>query len=100
MDFLTYMDSLSFLWNFKTRRKSNVTNSGDKGTYVIIYSYYSWIYFVVFNRLNKNRQDLSWDTFFAIGVVLIVIGLVIRIQSLWTLKQYFTYSVSIIEIIN
>jgi protein-S-isoprenylcysteine O-methyltransferase Ste14 len=38
-----------------------------------------------------------WDAFFAVGVVLTVIGLMIRIQSILTLKQYFTYSVSQVE---
>ena len=38
-----------------------------------------------------------WDAFFAVGVVLAVIGLMIRIQSMLTLKQYFTYLVSQVE---
>jgi protein-S-isoprenylcysteine O-methyltransferase Ste14 len=35
-----------------------------------------------------------WDAFFAVGAVLTVTGLLIRIQSILTLKQYFTYSVA------
>ncbi len=38
-----------------------------------------------------------WDAFFAVGVVLTVLGLMIRIQSILTLKQYFTYSVAQVE---
>jgi protein-S-isoprenylcysteine O-methyltransferase Ste14 len=39
----------------------------------------------------------SWDTFFAIGAVLVVIGLMIRIWAISTLKQHFTYSVAKVE---
>ena len=38
-----------------------------------------------------------WDTFFAIGALLSVLGLVIRITSILTLKQHFTYTVTEIE---
>ena len=84
--------------NFKQRRKSNVTNSGDKGSLWLLYILITVGYILSFSiGSTKIGRIYHWDTFFAIGVVLIVIGLVIRIQSLWTLKQYFTYSVSIIE---
>jgi len=36
----------------------------------------------------------DWNNFFAIGVALFVIGLLIRVHSLLTLRQYFTYSVA------
>ncbi len=39
----------------------------------------------------------DWNTFFAIGMALFVIGLIIRIQSIRTLKQYFSYSVEQVE---
>jgi protein-S-isoprenylcysteine O-methyltransferase Ste14 len=87
-----------FFMNFKQRRKSNVTNSGDKGSLWLLYILITVGYILSFSiGSTKIGRIYHWDTFFAIGVVLIVIGLVIRIQSLWTLKQYFTYSVSIIE---
>jgi len=38
-----------------------------------------------------------WNTFFVIGMALFVIGFMIRIHSILTLKQYFTYSVAKVE---
>ena len=64
---------------------------------VVVYSHYDWLCFVIFNRRNKNRQDKSLGHLFAVGVVLTVIGLTTRVQSILTLKQYFIYSVSQVE---
>jgi protein-S-isoprenylcysteine O-methyltransferase Ste14 len=38
-----------------------------------------------------------WDAFFALGVIFTVIGLMIRIHSILTLKQYFTYFVAKVD---
>lgn len=38
-----------------------------------------------------------WDTFFATGALLIIVGLIIRIIAILTLKQHFTYTVTKIE---
>jgi protein-S-isoprenylcysteine O-methyltransferase len=38
-----------------------------------------------------------WDIFFLIGIVLILIGMIIRIYSIKTLSQQFTYTVTNIE---
>jgi len=46
---------------------------------------------------TKTSRMQAWNTFFAIGMTLFVIGLMIRIHSLLTLKQYFTYSVAKVE---
>ena len=46
---------------------------------------------------TKIGRIYDWNTFFAIGMTLFVIGLMIRIHSLLTLKQYFTYSVAKVE---
>jgi protein-S-isoprenylcysteine O-methyltransferase Ste14 len=84
--------------NFRQRRKSNVINSGDKGSLRLLYILITVGYVLSFSiGSTKIGRIYHWDTLFAIGVVLIVIGLVIRIQSIWTLKQYFTYSVAKIE---
>ena len=84
--------------NFRQRRKSNVINSGDKGSLRLLYILITVGYVLSFSiGSTKIGRIYHWDTLFAIGVVLIVIGLIIRIQSIWTLKQYFTYSVAKIE---
>jgi protein-S-isoprenylcysteine O-methyltransferase Ste14 len=46
---------------------------------------------------TKTGRIHAWNVFFAIGMALIAIGLVIRIHSILTLKQYFTYSVAKVE---
>ena len=46
---------------------------------------------------TQNGRMHSWDTFFAIGSGLVVIGLAVRVQSILTLRHYFTYSVAKIE---
>jgi len=61
---------------------------------VVVCSRYGWLCPIIFHRRNKNRQDESLGCFFAVGVVLALTGLVIRVGSILTLKQYFTYSVA------
>jgi len=46
---------------------------------------------------TKIGRISPWNTFFVIGFVLIAFGLFIRIKSLLTLKQHFTYTVTKIE---
>ena len=46
---------------------------------------------------TKMGRIYPWSTFFAIGMALFAAGLAIRIHSILTLKQYFTYSVSKVE---
>ena len=46
---------------------------------------------------TKIGRIYSWNILFGIGMVIFVIGLLIRIHSILTLKQYFTYSVATVE---
>ena len=62
--------------------------------YILITVGYTLSFCIGSTRIGRIYD---WDTFLAIGVVLIVIGLSIRILSILTLKQHFTYSVAIIE---
>jgi protein-S-isoprenylcysteine O-methyltransferase Ste14 len=81
--------------NLRQRGKKNVTTSGDKGSlwllYILITIGYSLSFLIGATKMGRMSH---WDTFFAVGAVLTVIGLLIRIQSILTLKQYFTYSVA------
>ena len=82
----------------RQRSKSNVTSTGDKGSLWLIYISISVGYFLSFSiGATKLGRIYHWDTFFAIGSVMIAIGLIIRIMALMTLKQFFTYSVSKVE---
>jgi protein-S-isoprenylcysteine O-methyltransferase Ste14 len=84
--------------NLRQRKNRNVRYSGDKGSLWLLYILIAVGYALSFS-IGSTRigRIYDWDTFFAIGVVLIVIGLTIRILSILTLKQHFTYSVATIE---
>lgn len=84
--------------NLRQRRKNTVAASGDKGSLWLLYALITTGYALSFSiGATGTGRIYHWDTFFAIGVVLIVIGLIIRIQSILSLKQYFTYSVAKVE---
>jgi protein-S-isoprenylcysteine O-methyltransferase Ste14 len=46
---------------------------------------------------TKIGRVYPWDTFFAIGALLVTSGLAIRIHSMLTLKRYFTYAVAKVD---
>jgi protein-S-isoprenylcysteine O-methyltransferase Ste14 len=84
--------------NVKQRRKSKVTTSSDKGSIWWLYGLITVGYAMSFAiGATKIGRIYQWNTFFAIGMVLFVIGFLIRIHSILTLKQYFTYSVAKVE---
>jgi protein-S-isoprenylcysteine O-methyltransferase Ste14 len=84
--------------NLRQRGKSIVTTSSDKGSLWLLYILITIGYALSFSiGATKIGRMNHWDAFFAVGVVLAVIGFTIRIQSMLTLKQYFTYSVSKVE---
>jgi protein-S-isoprenylcysteine O-methyltransferase Ste14 len=84
--------------NLRQRRSSTVTSSGDKGSLWLLYILITIGYIFSFSiGATKIGRINHWDTFFAIGFILIAIGLVIRIQSILTLRKQFTYSVAKIE---
>ena len=84
--------------NVRSKSKGTVATSGDKGSLWLLYGLITLGYFLSFSiGATKTGRMKSWDTFFAIGSGLVVIGLMIRMQSIWTLRQYFTYSVAKIE---
>ncbi len=81
--------------NLRQRNKSKVTNSSDKKSLWWLYSLITVGYALSFSiGATKIGRIYDWNTFFAIGMLLFVIGLMIRIHALLTLKQYFTYSVA------
>ncbi len=81
--------------NLRQRRKSKTANSGDKKSLWVLYILITLGYLLAFSiGATKIGRVYYWDTCFAIGVAMVVIGLIIRIQSMLALKQYFTYSVA------
>ena len=84
--------------NLRQRGKSIVTTSSDKGSLWLLYTLITIGYALSFSiGATKIGRMNHWAAFFVVGVVLTVIGLMIRIQSMLTLKQYFTYSISQVE---
>ena len=86
------------LMSLRQRRISNIKSSGDKGSLLLLYISISVGYFLSFSiGATKTGRIYHWNTFFVIGTIIIAAGLIIRIMSILTLKQYFTYSVAQIE---
>jgi len=84
--------------NLRQRNKSKVTTSGDKSSLWLLYGLITAGYALSFSiGATKTGRIYHWNTFFAIGMVLVVVGFIIRIYSILTLRQYFTYSVAKLE---
>ncbi len=86
------------IMNFRQRKKRIVKTSSDKGSLFSLYCLITVGYALSFAiGATKIGRIYSWNTFFAIGMAIFTIGLLIRVHSLLTLKQYFTYSVANVE---
>ena len=84
--------------NLRQRSKSRVATSGDKRSLWWLYGLITVGYALSFSiGATTIGRIYYWNTLFAIGMALVVIGFVIRIHSILTLKQYFTYSVAKVE---
>jgi protein-S-isoprenylcysteine O-methyltransferase Ste14 len=84
--------------NLRQRRKGNVTASSDKGSLWWLYSLITVGYVLSFSiGATKIGRIYYWDTVFEIGMALFAIGLMIRVHSLLTLKQFFIYTVAKVE---
>jgi protein-S-isoprenylcysteine O-methyltransferase Ste14 len=104
---LVIIIAFSYLYGFfeifmsvrqRLKRKQNIVKSGDKASIWILLIFIAIGYFLSFRiGMTKLGRIYLWNTFFAIGAILIIAGLIIRIKSILTLKQHFTYTVSKIE---
>ena len=84
--------------NLRQKKKSIVTTSNDKNSLRLLYGLITVGYFLSFAiGATKLGRIYHWNTFFAVGMSLVVIGLMIRIHSILTLRQFFTYSVAKVE---
>lgn len=82
----------------RQRHERSVSQTGDKWSVWIITISISigfWLSFIVGS--TKIGRIYHWDLFFAIGFILIITGLILRVKSILTLKQQFTYTVTKIE---
>jgi protein-S-isoprenylcysteine O-methyltransferase Ste14 len=86
---------------FMSRRqqdKREISKSGDKGSIwllTISISIGYWLSFIIAS--TKMGRIYHWNTFFVIGSILALTGLIIRVTSILKLKQQFTYTVTKIE---
>jgi protein-S-isoprenylcysteine O-methyltransferase Ste14 len=84
--------------NLRQRSRSKITTSNDKSSLWWLYGFITLGYALSFAiGATKIGRIYAWNTLFAVGMALFVIGFIIRIHSLLTLKQYFTYSVAKVE---
>jgi protein-S-isoprenylcysteine O-methyltransferase Ste14 len=82
----------------RQKDKRKISESGDKGSIwllTISISLGYWLSFIIAS--TKTGRIYHWNTFFIIGSVLALIGLIIRVTSIMKLKQQFTYTVTKIE---
>lgn len=84
--------------NFRQRRHSKVTATRDKGSLWLLYGLITLGYALSFAiGATKIGRIYPWNAFFGVGLFLFALGLTLRVASLLTLKQYFTYSVAQVE---
>ncbi len=84
--------------NLRQRSKNKATTTNDKGSLWLLYGLITLGYALTFTiGATKIGRVYDWNTFFAIGMALVVVGFIIRIYSMLTLNQYFTYSVAKVE---
>jgi protein-S-isoprenylcysteine O-methyltransferase Ste14 len=102
---LTIIIAFSILYGlfeiFMSRRQHDgrkISVSGDKGSIWVLVMSISmgyWLSFII-GATTIGRMP-HWNTFFIIGSVMALAGLIIRVTSILELKQQFTYTVSSIE---
>ncbi len=102
---LVFLISFSYLYAIfefvigRLQKRGNIIEkSNDKGSiWVLIiaitlgFTFSFWIGATKIGRLNH------WNTYFVIGLILMITGLIIRISSILTLKRHFTFTVTQIE---
>jgi protein-S-isoprenylcysteine O-methyltransferase Ste14 len=87
-----------FFMSRRQSHKENIVKSGDRfSVWIIIISISIgyWLSFLI--GATKTGRIYHWNTFFTAGFILIIIGLIIRVTSIMTLKRQFTYTVTKIE---
>ena len=82
----------------RQQRKQEIVKSGDKASIWILTVLIGIGYLLSFSIGATTTGRINhWDTFFTIGMIIVLSGLIIRISSISTLKQHFTYTVAKIE---
>lgn len=98
---------LSFAWlygffeifmSMRQRRERKIVKSGDRLSIWILFIFITIGYLLSFIIAStKIGRIYHWNIFFMIGAFIAIVGLIIRISAILTLKQQFTYTVTRIE---
>ena len=84
--------------NLRQKGRSKIASSGDKGSLWLLYGLITAGYTLSFSiGATKMGRMHPWNTFFGIGIAVVATGLAVRVHSILTLKQFFTYSVARVE---
>ncbi len=84
--------------NLRQRRNSRGASKGDKNSLRVLYGLITVGYFLSFSiGITRIGRIHPWNTYFAIGMGLFGVGLVIRLLSIATLKRFFSYSVATVQ---
>lgn len=76
------------------RINRTVEKSNDKGSFWVLIITIAIGYSLSFKfGAGRLGRVSPWNTYFVIGVLLVIIGLIVRINAIRTLKQHFTYNV-------
>ncbi|MBV4427446.1 methyltransferase family protein [Clostridium tyrobutyricum] len=93
--FIFFIISEMLIWIFTcfySKRQSGNRESRDKGSYlVLVLGFIAVIYLNPFCR--RMVHILLPDSCFVFGLFLIIIGVLLRAVSVWTLRKFFTLSV-------
>jgi protein-S-isoprenylcysteine O-methyltransferase Ste14 len=87
-----------FVMSRRQKDKITISRSGDKGSISLLFVSISigyWLSFIIAS--TKTGRIYHWNTLFVLGSLLTLIGLIIRISSIVTLKHHFTYTVTKVE---
>jgi protein-S-isoprenylcysteine O-methyltransferase Ste14 len=81
--------------SIQQRQKIKILRKGDKGSLWVLFIAITVGYLLSFSiATTKIGRIYYWNILFALGILIIIVGLLIRLISIGTLKQYFTYSVT------
>lgn len=87
-----------YLINLRQKHKIKIARTNDSGSLKILLFCISIGYLLSFSvAATRIGRIYYWNYLFVLGLIISVIGFVIRIISIKTLKQYFTYSVTQVE---
>ena len=94
--------SIAYLYGFfeyylslRQRQKTKIIRKDDRGSLWVLLISITIGYLLSFSiATTKIGRIYHWNILFAIGILIIMVGFIIRIISIRTLKQYFTYSVA------